>query len=627
MSRRFNSYRNNLILTSVFALMAFVGGYHLGSQQNNREVRPEIRSSNTPIVQVNEAAAARLQQQVEQDGGSIETSTPTLTEENGRSVSSTGINATIETEAKTPQETQNQVAPQVEEDAQEEMENLGLDEENTQDEAVETETPTSESAEVEAPTPEQPTAEVAPAEAEVEEGSWWDRNITQPAEKAWDATTEAVKEYVVQPAVKTHNVLNENVYQPTLKVADEYVVQPTVKAADEYVGQPVKKLFSSDEEIENEPSSTAEKSPEVKEGEVPASSSEKVEPSAATDLEEIWGATKDFENEYIVDPIDEHVVKPAKELFSSDEEIENEPSSTAEKSPEVKEGEVPASSSEKVEPSAATDLEEIWGATKDFENEYIVDPIDEHVVQPVVQAADEYVGQPVKKLFSSEEKTEEVPEVQKEQSDAQKTEESWWSRSWNRTKNFFGFAPDNAEVKTPETDGKPTGLNPEEPSVVKTVSPTGAREQVPQTPDMSKLEGFLRSKGLSDADIQTAVALARGQDISSPVAQADKPWYEKVGEDIEKGFKEYVADPAQKHVIDPLNKNIFEPVLDSQTSEDENAPEVRKDTASLKQTLGDASHPVAEERPTYELAKNIPTNVSITVNGPLYQAHKNSSRT
>ena len=555
MSRRFNSYRNNLILTSVFALMAFVGGYHLGSQQNNREVRPEIRSSNTPIVQVNEAAAARLQQQVEQDGGSIETSTPTLTEENGRSVSSTGINATIETEAKTPQETQNQVAPQVEEDAQEEMENLGLDEENTQDEAVETETPTSESAEVEAPTPEQPTAEVAPAEAEVEEGSWWDRNITQPAEKAWDATTEAVKEYVVQPAVKTHNVLNENVYQPTLKVADEYVVQPTVKAADEYVGQPVKKLFSSDEEIENEPSSTAEKSPEVKEGEVPASSSEKVEPSAATDLEEIWGATKDFENEYIVDPIDEHVV------------------------------------------------------------------------QPVVQAADEYVGQPVKKLFSSEEKTEEVPEVQKEQSDAQKTEESWWSRSWNRTKNFFGFAPDNAEVKTPETDGKPTGLNPEEPSVVKTVSPTGAREQVPQTPDMSKLEGFLRSKGLSDADIQTAVALARGQDISSPVAQADKPWYEKVGEDIEKGFKEYVADPAQKHVIDPLNKNIFEPVLDSQTSEDENAPEVRKDTASLKQTLGDASHPVAEERPTYELAKNIPTNVSITVNGPLYQAHKNSSRT
>jgi hypothetical protein len=82
MSRRFNSYRNNLILTSVFTLMAFVGGYHLGSQQNNREVRPEIRSSQTKIIVVGYSAADRLQQQVERDGGTIENArTPSVVTE------------------------------------------------------------------------------------------------------------------------------------------------------------------------------------------------------------------------------------------------------------------------------------------------------------------------------------------------------------------------------------------------------------------------------------------------------------------------------------------------------------------------------------------------------------------
>ena len=469
MIKRFNSYKNNLILSSVFALMAFVGGYHLGSQQNNREVRPEIRSSQTPIVQVERSAAARLQQQVEQDGGAIE---------------ETQVPTTVEVE---------------------------------QEKTVQTEVTTQK---VETPTPE---VEVPEAEEKVNQNT--KENVpkvektitvetTVPAPEGQVEEEKSIfgqiwNDYIADPVKGMHNYMKQKVYQPTGNV-----ISDIHDAATEYVYKPV--------------------------------------------------------GVFVTETI------PNAVGLGSDEKVE-------------------------------TKLEE-----------------------KVTTPADEEKAPIVEKKNVEEEKTSAVQEAS-----ATKTEEGWWSRTWNSVVDFFGFGSSEENIKNSTTEGKPTGLNSEQPPVVKTVSPTGAREQAPQTPDMSKLTEFLKSKNLSDADIQIAVALARGQEVTASIAQADKSWYEETAEDIKEGFNKYVATPVEKHVLKPvgdvLGVNTDDKKLEQTPKmKQSTVPPVnedKKDVTFVKDVSDEQRRTKVIKPQTYELAKNIPTNVSITVNGPLYQARKDSGRT
>ena len=79
MMNRFVNPRKTWVLSSLFALMMAASNL-MGAETENSTIKPEIRSSKAPIVQIANTAASRLQQQVEQDGGSLEEDTPTVGE-------------------------------------------------------------------------------------------------------------------------------------------------------------------------------------------------------------------------------------------------------------------------------------------------------------------------------------------------------------------------------------------------------------------------------------------------------------------------------------------------------------------------------------------------------------------
>ena len=147
-------------------------------------------------------------------------------------------------------------------------------------------------------------------------------------------------------------------------------------------------------------------------------------------------------------------------------------------------------------------------------------------------------------------------------------------KAWNGFTGFLGFGSDDKKVE------KPTGLSPEDEPIVRTVSPTGARGQAPATPDMTRLSEFLKSKGLSDADIQTAVALARGQEPQVQTSTAEKQMEQR--------------------------DNSSDTETRTSSDSDNSAPTGQH---GLKDTLGAASHP------TYSLTDKDRRGINITING------------
>ena len=71
MTMRFMNSKKTWMLSSLFALM-MAGSSLMGAETEGKEVKPEIRSSKTPIVQVANPASVRLQVDVARDGGTVE---------------------------------------------------------------------------------------------------------------------------------------------------------------------------------------------------------------------------------------------------------------------------------------------------------------------------------------------------------------------------------------------------------------------------------------------------------------------------------------------------------------------------------------------------------------------------
>ena len=444
-----------------------------------------------------------------------------------------------------------------------------------------------------APSPERPTvdntgaedgsAPAEPAEDGITLGGLWNDYVAEPAADAWNAVTGAVDEHVVQPIQDLFNGDSDE---------KESEVEPPAPA-------PTTKRPTVD-------------NTGAEDGSAPAEPAED-----GITLGGLW-------NDYVAEPaadawnavtgaVDEHVVQPVQDLFNGDsDEKESEgdspaPAPTTERpTPDntgAEDGSAPAEPAE----------EGNWftrgaDAVGDFFTETIPE-VAEDAWDATTGAVDEYVVQPVQDLFngdSDEDTSVEEPTVEEERSDAPtaeppapetptadgqgeqaQSEEPWYKAAWNGFTGLLGFGSDDNISQTP-TDDKPAGLNGQEPPVVRTVSPTGAREQAPETPDMTQLTEFLKSKGLSDEDIQTAVSLARGQTPQAPTPTAERP------------VAETPAPAPEADVSTPTVDNVPEvetpapaPEADVSTSPADNAPEVEapapapeSSAGSLKDNLG-----------------------------------------
>ena len=496
------SYRNNLMLTSLFALFTF-GAYFTGLQQGRSSVRPEIRSSNTPIVQVDRSATTRLQAQVAQDGGSIEA--PAVTPEQP-AVEEERSDASTDEPAPEPEpptveevEVEEPETPVVEDEVELGPEDMSSDLDLPEDLPTNTDE-ISGTDDGNEDAPEEPTLE-----EELTGGEQANQNLQEIADNIYGAG-DRVDAYlrenlgngagtVVSSPVRLVTGLGGLVTQGTGYVAEgayDYVLAPIGRGATGAWN-----YFFGDDSNEDSDEDTPAEEPKVEEERSDAPTVENAPEAEASAVE-----------------------RPM-------------PDNTG-----AEDGSAPAEPAE----------EGNWftrgaDAVGDFFTETIPE-VAEDAWDATTGAVDEYVVQPVQDLFngdSDEDTSVEEPTVEEERSDAPtaeppapetptadgqgeqaQSEEPWYKAAWNGFTGFFGFGSDDNTSQKP-TDDKPAGLNGQEPPVLRTVSPTGAREQAPATPDMTQLTEFLKSKGLSDADIQTAVSLARGQTPQAPTPTAERP--------------------------------------------------------------------------------------------------------
>jgi len=322
-----------------------------------------------------------------------------------------------------------------------------------------------------------------------------------------------------------------------------------------------------------------------------------------------------FMNENVYTPVGDAV----KGMFSSEEKAPETPATPA---PEAQAEDAPAPAA----PQAETQTEDnrnifergwdgLTGAVEDAHNF-----MNENVYQPtgkMVQDAHNFmnenvytpVGDAVKGMFSSEEKAPEAkepvvtmpsPAGTKEQAkaDDKVQEEKGWFRQ--RVDEIGQFAS-NAWDKTVETVGD---IHKKADEVIYTPVGNAVKDLVTpdRTEEMNKLSEFLKSKGLSDADIKQAVSIALGKQAESSVKEV-------------KGTEIPAKETPSPAVEEVKTQSTVVPEQSVPTEQSENNAVANLAPSSLKDTL----RLISDERAVgdYVLTgKN--TDATITVTNPNY---------
>jgi len=583
---RFKNYLKGLVLAT-----ALYGANLMGAQTDAPALKPEIRSSETPIVQVERSAGQRLQQEVERDGGTVEGQEVTAGEKANAAVQDfandvygagdkvedflrenignaggtifgapvkvvTGLTGGLTQGAGYVAQGATDGANWVYDNALAPTGEFFADGWNKFTGLFSSEEKAPEAPATPAPAETKVEGQTAPAPAapQVETQTEDNRNIF---ERGWDGLTGAVEdahnfmnENVYQPTGEmvqdAHNFMNENVYQPTGNVVSD-IHKTMDKNVYTPVGDAVKGMFSSEEKAPETPATPA---PEAQAEDAPAPAA----PQAETQTEDnrnifergwdgLTGAVEDAHNF-----MNENVYQPTGKMVQD---------------------------------------------AHNFMNENVYTP----------------VGDAVKGMFSSEEKAPEAkepvvtmpsPAGTKEQAkaDDKVQEEKGWFRQ--RVDEIGQFAS-NAWDKTVETVGD---IHKKADEVIYTPVGNAVKDLVTpdRTEEMNKLSEFLKSKGLSDADIKQAVSIALGKQAESSVKEV-------------KGTEIPAKETPSPAVEEVKTQSTVVPEQSVPTEQSENNAVANLAPSSLKDTL----RLISDERAVgdYVLTgKN--TDATITVTNPNY---------
>jgi len=617
---RFKNYLKGLVLAT-----ALYGANLMGAQTDAPALKPEIRSSETPIVQVERSAGQRLQQEVERDGGTVEGQEVTAGEKANAAVQDfandvygagdkvedflrenignaggtifgapvkvvTGLTGGLTQGAGYVAQGATDGANWVYDNALAPTGEFFADGWNKFTGLFSSEEKAPEAPATPAPAETKVEGQTAPAPAapQVETQTEDNRNIF---ERGWDGLTGAVEdahnfmnENVYQPTGEmvqdAHNFMNENVYQPTGNVVSD-IHETMDKNVYTPVGDAVKGMFSSEEKAPETPATPAPAETKVEGQTAPAPATPQVETQTEDNrniFERGWdgltGAVEDAHNF-----MNENVYQPTGEMVQDAHNFMNE---------------------------------NVYQPTGNVVSD-IHKTMDKNVYTPV--------GDAVKGMFSSEEKAPEAPatpapEAQAEDAPAPAAPQAETQTEDNRNifeRGWDGLtgAVEDAHNFMNENVYQPTGKMVQD-------AHNFMNENV-YTPVGDAVKGMFSSEEKAPETPATPAPEAQAEDAPAPAApQAEtqtednrnifeRGWDGLTGavEDAHNFMNENVYQPTGKMVQDAhnfMNENVYQPVggaVKGMFTSEEKAPEAPAPVApqaetDIVQTMDTAANAVSD---------------------------------